>query len=595
MMPFVYIGGEYIGEWYTWNEFSGSTWTQLLIYKWGDFGFENHVLMDTFEIYDDINHRATANFSIIDVNGKYDIKKGQDIQIYLGGDLIFGGIVDTVKSSLVGSENSFKRIDVSGIDYTVIAERRVISYVYNNNIFAGQIVQNILNNYLSEESIEVGEILNGEELERAVFPLKTIKEIFDTLAAISGYIWFIDYDKKLYFIERTTFSSEFDITDYTKLLSFELSEGNPNYRNIQYVIGPKVLTDTLMEYFKGDGNQKTFTVGYPIKQEPTIYVNDVIQDVGIKGVEAGKSWYWNLDDNTITQDQGATPLSSSDILKVEYIGSFPLIIKVTNHAELTSRKLTEGFGTGKYERVDMDTNMSDYEQGLSTARGILNEYGTIGYHATYTTTDKITSGTLQNISLSAFNVSTDFLITSVRVSCNEGLIFYEVEASSGPVDESWEDIFCKIAKNAKEKLSLTMSSTDVVQGLEEFTKVWQWNDLPNPFRQIYPDSTTPSDSYFPCFATGDKFVYCALYTNGNEFFRKPITYQTDDGTTLTCITVFNVNEGNEYEISHVGLFGGDTATNTLGSGIELCKFPFVKQKSELETLQVNIYNVRGWV
>lgn len=595
MMPFVYIGGEYIGECYTWNEFSGSTWTQLLIYKWGDFNFENHVLMDTFEIYDDINHRATANFSIIDVNGKYDIKKGQDIQIYLGGDLIFGGIVDTVKSSLVGSENSFKRIDVSGIDYTVIAERRVISYVYNNNIFAGQIVQNILNNYLSEESIEVGEILNGEELERAVFPLKTIKEIFDTLATISGYIWFIDYDKKLYFIERTTFSSEFDITDYTKLLSFELSEGNPNYRNIQYVIGPKVLTDTLMEYFKGDGNQKTFTVGYPIKQEPTIYVNDVIQDVGIKGVEAGKSWYWNLDDNTITQDQGATPLSSSDILKVEYIGSFPLIIKVTNYAELTSRKLTEGFGTGKYERVDMDTNMSDYEQGLSTARGILNEYGTIGYHATYTTTDKITSGTLQNISLSAFNVSTDFLITSVRVSYNEGLIFYEVEASSGPVDESWEDIFCKIAKNAKEKLSLTMSSTDVVQGLEEFTKVWQWNDLPNPFRQIYPDSTTPSDSYFPCFATGDKFVYCALYTNGNEFFRKPITYQTDDGTTLTCITVFNANEGNEYEISHVGLFGGDTATNTLGSGIELCKFPFVKQKSELETLQVNIYNVRGWV
>jgi len=593
MMPLVFVGGKYIGECYTWGNFSGSTWSQISSYKYIDMFFENHVLMDTFEIYDDVNHRSTVNFSIIDRNGEYNIGKGQDIQIFLNDELAFGGIVDTVKSSLVDSANSFKRIDVSGIDYTVIAERRVISYAYDSNIFAGQIVQNILNNYLSEESIEVGEILNGEELDRAVFPFKTIKEIFDTLAAISGYIWFIDYDKKLYFIERTTFSSEFDITDYTKLLSFELSEGNPNYRNVQYVIGPKVLTDALTEYFKGDGNQKTFTVGYPIKQEPTIYVNDVIQDVGIKGVETGKSWYWKLDDNTITQDQGATPLSSSDILKVEYIGSFPLIIKVTNYAELTSRKLTEGFGTGKYERVDMDTNMSDYEQGLSTARGILNEYGTIGYHANYITTDKITSGTLQNISLSAFNVSTDFLITSVRISYNEGLIFYEVEASSGPVDESWEDIFCKIAKNAKEKLSLTMSSTDVVRGLEEFTKVWQWNDLPNPFRQIYPDSTTPSDSYFPCFATGDKFVYCALYTNGNEFFRKPITYQTDDGTTLTCITVFNANEGNEHMISHVGLFGGDTATNTLGSGIELCKFPFVKQKSELETLQVNIYNVRG--
>lgn len=36
-----------IGEWHTWNEFSGSTWTQLLIYKWGDLDFENHVLMDT--------------------------------------------------------------------------------------------------------------------------------------------------------------------------------------------------------------------------------------------------------------------------------------------------------------------------------------------------------------------------------------------------------------------------------------------------------------------------------------------------------------------------------------------------------------------
>ncbi len=593
----VFAGSLPLFDYNIWGDYTSITWGDLSSRTWEDvFNPRPFILLDTLEISDDSNHRSTASFTVLDNGRSLTLQKGMEVKIY-NGSLIFAGIIDSVEEQLIFYENAVKQINVNVVDYTVITERRIVSYAYNDYIFCGEIVEDIYEEYLEEEGLTVGEIQYGEELPRVVFPFKTIAEIFDTLAQISGYIWFIDYDKKLYFIERSTFSSDWDIMGYDDLLEFSVTDGNPQYRNVQYVIGPKVLTQSLTEYFKGDGEQRTFTVGYPIAEEPTIYVNDVIQDVGIKGVEEGKDWYWNKNDPVITQDQSATPLSSSDTLKVEYIGTFPLVVKVSQYSEITARKLIEGFGTGKYENVETNTSSSDYNQALATAQGLLNEYGTIGKQIQYKTLRKVESGSLQYVELPDFNLNYDFLITSVRIRTEDGLIVYEVTGSSGPVDPSWEEIFCKIAKNAKEKFTTEVQTSDVVQGLEEFTKVWGWDDVPNPFREIVADgSATPSNTYFPCFSEGDRFVYCSLYKeDGTEFFRKPITYQDDDGTTVTLITIINANEGNDYPIGYIGIWGGDTASDTLGSGIELFKTAFSKTKSELESLQLNVYMVRGWV
>src|SRR5690606_91935 len=101
--------------------------------------------------------------------------------------------------------------------------------------------------------------------------------------------------------------------------------------------GSKDLTDVLTEYKTGDGQNKTFTVGFPIAKVPTITLNDVPQTVGIKGLESGKDWYWNKGDPVITQDNDATPLEPTDTLKIEYQGEYDIIIFVNDLADIAQR------------------------------------------------------------------------------------------------------------------------------------------------------------------------------------------------------------------------------------------------------------------
>lgn len=592
-----------LGPYYTWSDWSSLPWTDLLSQNWPNvvciYIGGNNVTYNTssFSINDDINHRSTASITLIDEDKSLNsIVTGMNVEILSSSGIIFAGIITNVKRSFIGKFGSAIQIDIDCSDYTLMTARRLGKYSSDSAVTCGDIVRYIYENYLEDEDILIGEIEDGEELSTAKFPLKTVSEILDTLAEISGYIWYIDYDRKLYFIDRTTYTSDWDIDETSPyILSLEVSEGNSQYRNVQYVTGAKVRTDELTEYFKGDSNQRTFTVGYPIVEEPTIYVNNEIQSVGYKGQENDLiDWYWSPDDPTITQRSNATPLSDTDILRVDYIGSFRLIVKVKRAGEILARRLREGYGTGQYENIEYDVNASDYNQALAITSGLLQEYGSIGYVVNYRTFNPITSGVLQTIYLPSMNINKDFLITSVSISYEDGILMYEVEGVSGPIDPSWEDIFCTIAKNAKSKYLSDMSEAEAVQGVEEFEKTWAYTDYPNIFREVYADgSITPSDTYFPCFESGDRVVYCAIYRNDAEIFRKPITYETIEGNTIISICIIDASEA-VGSISHVGIWGGDTATNNLGTGIELAKFTFNYMKTSLETLQFNFYNIRGW-
>jgi len=593
----------------TWSDVQTRTWSDALLYLWqerppkifipDEYGqiidIADHV--QSLSISDDINHRSSATIRIIDDDNSFGhIVTGMNVSVEYNGDLIFAGICTSVRKTYLGGFNDPIQIELDCADYTLLVARRIGRFSSDEPITCGEIVENIYNTYLVDEGLEIGRIDPGEEIPVATFQMKSISEIFDTLAEISGYIWFVDYDRKLYFIDRMAYSSDWDIDETTQgVMSFELIEGNSQYRNVQYVTGTKVRTQELTEYFKGDGKQKSFAIGYPVAVEPTIYVNDELQSVGYKGQENELiDWYWSPGDPVITQRNDAPTLSDSDVLRIDYIGTFQLIVKVKRASEITKCKLRETFGTGQYESIEYDVNASDYDQAKLFTEGLLDEYGTVGYSVNYKTIRNITSGLIQNINLPSMNINADFLVTSVRITYEENMMVYEVDAISGPLDPSWEDIFCDIAKRAHQKFVSEISESETVRGVYEFEKTWSYDESPNIFRYTYADgSTTPSDTYFPCFADGDRVIYCAVYRNGVEIFRKPFTLEEIYGNTIHSICIIDASEA-IGQISHIGIWGGDSAQNVLGTGIELAKFEFIYTKSSLESLQIDVYNIRGW-
>ena len=586
----------------TWDEIAGLTWDELCpLYTWEDLAGKNiyaviagenvgNIRRDSLSIQHRIEERSVASFQIVDEGDDYLFEYGQEVLIYdFDGLLLFGGLISEAKKTAIKPDWSVVLHDISCTDYQALADRRVFLEAYEEATGA-EIVYDILA-VLAEDGVLDGNIQLGEDLENLSFNRVICSEALDKVAELCGYTWFIDEFKRLYFIARGTYPAAWDIVDGSKIRrgQLEIINGNPEYRNIQYVQGGQALTSTQTESLVGDGTDRGFTLRYPPAKEPVITLNGNPQTVGIKGVNtSGFNFYWSKGDLVIAQDSADTILLPTDELTIQYIGTYKLIAKASQYAEITRQKIAQGFGSGKIENITKDAAVQSQDSAIAMARAKLLHYATIGIKIRYETFYYgLAAGVIQNVDYAAAGlVDKEMLITSIDIGSEKGKIVYRLEACTGPVEDSWEKIFCRLADETKRQSADSMGEADVIQGLEEFSKIWYSTDHPNPFLSV-DSSGTPASTDFPCLADADKLSYCVLYSGGTEFFRKPITSQTIGAAQIDTICLILAEEANDVEISHVGLWGGDACSSTAGTGIEMEKHEFVMTKNSLESLQLN--------
>lgn len=586
----------------TWAEVGALTWAEAGAFTWKElFGYEISIEIagvaigsprrDSLSIVHRLEERSSADFQIVDKGDGYAFEYGQEVIIRdEDSDIVFGGLISEAKKVQLTPPWVSCIHHIACTDYHALADRRVFLAAYEETTGA-DIVYDVLD-VLSEEGVTEGEIQAGADLENLSFNRVMCTEALEKAAELSGYTWFINEQKKLYFVARGTYAAAWDIAStgaHIRQGSLEIVSGNPEYRNVQYVQGGQALTTTQTETFVGDGSLRAFPLRYPPAKQPTITLNGAAQTIGIKADTTGYDWYWSKGDLIIAQDVSGTVLGLSDVLSVSYVGSYKLIAKASQASEITRQALAQGFGSGKIENVAKDAAVESQDSAMDMARAKLLHYARIGTKIRYETFDSgLAAGVLQDVDYPVAGLNTiEALITSIEITSEGGKLLYRVEACDGPVEDSWEKIFCRLADETKRQSAESLGEADVIQGLEEFTKAWTSSDHPNPFLAVYPGTATPADVDFPCMADGDKLSYCVLYSAGVEFFRKPITSQIIAANQIDTICLILATEANGTAISHVGLWGGDTCSATTGSGIEMEKHAYVKTKNSLESLQLN--------
>ncbi len=605
MSIFVEVAGEKL--------FSGATTSEVAAYSTAELAtmtvaeiqaFRNtHIVLEPSpEIQLQIEERAVASFEVWDEEDHHNFEYGQEVLISDTTGRLFGGVIEGVdKQPITPSTDHGYLYNISCVDYQALADRRQIYKAYESAT-TEEIVYYILS-ILAEEGITLGAVQAGPTLTQITFNGISCAEALDKAAEWSGCTWWIDEYKRLYFVARTTYSAEWDIVDGSEIQwdpTPKLSLGNPEYRNVQYLQSGAAETSAITQRFKGDGTNQTFTVGFPIARAPTITLNGNAQTVGIKGVNSsGYDWYWNEGEATVTQESGDTPISSTDVLSITFIGTFELICKATRTAEVTRQRLAQGFGTGKIEKTYRDTTIKSQTAGLDAAKAKLTHYATVGRKLEYDTLDTgLAVGTIQTVTLPVLGLAdADMLIYAMVISWPDAVTTYTVSVCEGPVEESWEKLFCGITEELRKSASEQAGEADVVQGLEEFSKTWLSSAHPNPFISVYPGTATPADVDFPCLAEGDRLSYLVLYDDGDhEFFRKPVTLQTesDDRDEIYTTVLVLAAEANDEPISAVALWGGDGCSATPGSGIMMEKHSYSKQKNSLESLQFDFVDIKGW-
>lgn len=551
-------------------------------------GSEKLTAADSIFIEKAIDERSTLRVGIVDELNRLHFEKGMPVDVYDDDELEYSGVIDTAIKRKI---SRYFVHDLTCVDWRYLADKRVMAKAYTDT-YAGDIVEDIITNYLSDEEVTAGIIQRGPLISEAIFNYIPISDALNSIAEKANFTWDIDKYKKLNFMERGAKIAPFPVSNKDmKKDSIQFVNGNPQYRNKQYIRGGKDITDPQTQSFKGDGVNKTFVVGYPIAKVPTITLNGNPQTVGIRGLEENKQWYWAKGDNTITQDDSATPINTTDTLSVTYQGEFDIVVINISPEEVEARKAIEGGGTGLVEDVFDDRSISTRDAAFELANAKINRYGKISNKVRFLTTLKgLEPGQLLTVTLPEYGLNnTQMLIERVTVA-TEGrgqTIWYDVVAVEGAMHSSWSKMFYSMATIGQVfVIRENIREEQVLVTLEQFYKTWLEAETPNVFYEVYPgENTLPG--VLPMFDPAHRVRSIALVSDTEELVKKTITKQiTSDGEILST-TFINSYEGNG-NITKVRWYGG------YFNNIIVDEQDFVKEKTELEAIQIDKTDIKGW-
>lgn len=455
------------------------------------------ILSGTLSIIDNINDRSTASFLLQTSSTTLNI--GEEVIITDGATRIFGGTIENLNYFIYKGTN-VREYTVECVDFNQVTDRLRIAQTYANQTVT-EIVTDIINKYLATEGISLGNIPSTTPtIVQANFNYIQISDALNYLKDATQINWNIDYNKGLNIFYRTdNIATGFVDAD---MLDLNIQETRTQYRNVQWLKAGDGTTEvqTLEKPTpEPDGVSKTFLTRFPLAKKPDIFVNSVQvneSDIGINGLDTGKKWYWNKDRKEIVQDDSETILISSDVLEITYNGLIPILAKVENSAEITSRQSVEG-GSGIYEAFEKRVALSDKSAAINYAQGLLNKYDEIPEILTVRTKQFRNAGKIINVNSTTYSKNEDYLIESVNITEEAGTLYYDMILLSGESFGSWVEFFRKLIVTADDFIIQENEVVIQVQATNEKRNRTSTTNI-KTFNALFPsDDLYPSDTLYP--------------------------------------------------------------------------------------------------
>lgn len=380
---------------------------------------------------------------------------------------VWAGTVDRyTETETIPVEGYARRITYECVCHSALAER----YHVNNSFqdaTVGDITRHILT-LLEPEGVTEGVIDEGPIISEANFSYRRASSVLNEIGEDSGFGWFIDQFKRLHMQSRLTTEGSLQIDSGNRpFRTLEITRARRQYRNTQIVRGGKGETNERTETFVGDGTQRNFTLAFPVARKPTIEVNGLQQSVGISGLDNDKAWYWNKNDNTITQDQSETALTSSDTLSVTYTGLIPIAVKAQDRDAIDERVSVEG-GAGVYENVVTDSSIEKTSRATERANALLRRFARVDERVKMEL-DNLTvrQGQIIEIDLPNRGLTGEYLIDEVSFQVRDDNVLRPViTLLSGEPYGAWTTYFRSLVE-AKDEFTYRSNEQVLIQRLTD--------------------------------------------------------------------------------------------------------------------------------
>ena len=395
-----------------------------------------------------LNTRNRASFGLVDPTGAYRPTVGAEVIIADGATRYFGGFIDSYTEQLtIDGNQTALSYEVEAVSYDALCDRRLVAASYESGSQTlSTIVSDVVTNYLTGDGLTATNVDTGPIIDRLKFNYEPASRVFDELANITGYAWWVDESKNLYFKPRAGVAAPFAI-DSTNARKVTVNRTTETYRNKQLIRAGVDLTASRTENFTGNGTQKAWTLAYPVGATPSsITVGGVGKTVGIRGVDTGKDWYYQIGDPVVSQDDGAAAVAAATTIAVTYQGQFPILINAQADTQITSLAATSG-ASGIYEAIEDRPNINDDNAAIDIANGLLRRYGAIPRRLSFETdTAGLAPGQLLSVAFTPHAVSGSWLVDGVSAQDRNGKdLVWTVEALDGESLGGWAAFFASLS------------------------------------------------------------------------------------------------------------------------------------------------------
>lgn len=267
-----------------------------------------------------------------------------DVEVLEGSTVIFGGQIVEVSERIEGKD--IELIDCVAKDYAFDMDRTMVIASYED-MSVNEIIDDINTNFLTGYNIDnVNCTFNVDYIAfNYEYPSKCLQQ----LAELTGYDWYVDADKNIFFFSKVDNLAPFNLTDDNESYyynSLNLHRDIKNLRNTIIVRGGEYQGSTTSETVVADGQALIYKQGQRYSNV-TVTVDGVSKTVGIDNISDPTAYdcLYNYQEKFVRFTASTKPANTKNVV-VGGNPHIPVIVKVKDPVSIAQ------YGAFEYKIID---------------------------------------------------------------------------------------------------------------------------------------------------------------------------------------------------------------------------------------------------
>lgn len=348
----------------------------------GGVNFLPRYVTGSARISESINNQGNSlTMSLVVKTGQALPSIGSEIVFKDGVRYLFGGYISKLSPREFGVGQLIEyRLEAT--DYTSLLQNKNAGENYTN-VTLRSIVIDVITKYVnSGYGVTYANTATGPTITTVAFNHISLRKCFENLAKLSGFIWWIDYQKDVHFIDPGGANSAPEQirddapTNYENVnITLDVSQ----VRNNITILGGTTESSSYPQVILGDANAREWVLLYPVRTMTSIELDTgagyVSKTFGVDPVDDELSFYFMYSPTrgSIRASSGSATPGATHKIRVTYTYPLPVISQVSDAISIAALKAIEG-GDGLHSYTIQDTTILSSDQAQKRALKELDQF-----------------------------------------------------------------------------------------------------------------------------------------------------------------------------------------------------------------------------